>query len=100
MQQIAKTGSRIFGWGGSRGNGSEGANAGGAGGEGPPDGSEVSFFKTIQSIRKLIDFSKISTFLLPKNPFFLRKPAKNCADFNEFLIFSKNYLKIFNFYNL
>ena len=38
--------------GGSRGNGSEGANAGGPGGEGPPDGSEVSFFKTIQSIRK------------------------------------------------
>ena len=26
--------------------------AGGPGGEGPPDGSEVSFFKTIQSIRK------------------------------------------------
>ena len=42
-----------FGSGGeSRGNGSEGANAGGPGGEGPPDGSEVSFLKTIQSIRK------------------------------------------------
>ena len=31
------------------GNGSEGANAGGPGGDGLPDGSEVSFFKTIQS---------------------------------------------------
>ena len=38
--------------GGSRVNGSEGANAGGPGGKGPLDGSEVSFFKTIQSIRK------------------------------------------------
>ena len=36
----------------SRGNGSEGANAGGPGGEGPPEASEVSFYKTIQSIRK------------------------------------------------
>ena len=26
--------------------------AGGPGGEGPPDGSEVSFFQTMQSIRK------------------------------------------------
>ena len=41
-----------FGWGQSSGNGSEGANAGGPGGLRPPDGSEVSFFKTIQSIRK------------------------------------------------
>ena len=41
-----------FGGGESRGNGSEGASAGGPGGEGPPDGSEVSFLKTIQSIRK------------------------------------------------
>ena len=36
----------------------------------PPDGSEVSFFKTIQSIWKLIHFSKISTFFFPKRSFF------------------------------
>ena len=30
--------------------------AGGPGGKGPPDGSEVSFFKTIQSIWKSIQF--------------------------------------------
>ena len=45
-------GSRILVRGESRGNGSDGANAGGPGGEGPLDGSEVSFLKTIQSIRK------------------------------------------------
>ena len=63
--------------GGTRGNGSEGANAGGPGGEGPPDGREVSFFKTIQSIRKLIHFSKIEHLFLPENPFFQRKIPKS-----------------------
>ena len=42
----------------------------------PADGSEISFFKTMQSIRKRIEFSKISTFFLPINLFFLRKIRK------------------------
>ena len=42
-----------------------------------PDGSEVSFFQTMQSIRKWIEFSKISIFFLPNNLFFLRKNSKN-----------------------
>ena len=70
------------------------------GGEGPPDGSEVSFFKTMQSIRKAIQFSKISIFFLPKNFFFIRKISKNrtyLRGISEF--FSNNYGKIFNFYD-
>ena len=51
--------------------------AGGPGGLGPPDGSEVSFCQTMQSIRKWIEFSNISIFFLPKNRFFLRKNSKN-----------------------
>ena len=43
----------------------------------PPDGSEVSFFQTMQSIRKWIEFSKISIFSCPKIYFFLRKNSKN-----------------------
>ena len=49
-----KNGKRILfrAGGSSRDNGSEGTNAGGPGGEGLPDGKEVTFFKTMQSIRK------------------------------------------------
>ena len=65
-----------FGEGESRGNGSEGANAGGPGGEGPPDGSEVSFFQTMQSIRKWIHFSKIEHFSCQKIHFFKGKIPK------------------------
>ena len=67
----------------------------GSGGRSPPPvGSEVSFFQTIQSIRKWIEFSKISTFYLPKNLFFLRKISKNwkyLTGICEF--FWNNYLK-------
>ena len=86
-----------FGSGGeSRGNGSEGANAGGPGGEGPPDASEVSFFKTIQSIRKWIHFSKIEHIFLPENPFFSKKNSKIGHISQEFLsFFLKKYLKFF-----
>ena len=59
--------------------------AGGPGGEGPPDGSEVSFFKTIHSIWKWIHFSKMSTFFFPIDPFF---PKKNLGKLN---IFYKNF---------
>ena len=71
----------------------------GPGGEGPPDGSEVSFFKTIQSIRKWIEFSKISIFFLPKKSNFSKKKFEKLNIFDRNLsIFSKNYLKIFKFY--
>ena len=43
----------------------------------PPDGSEVSFFKTTQSIKKWIEFSQISPFFLPKVSIFLLKFLKN-----------------------
>ena len=49
----------------------------GSGRRRPPDGSEVSFFRTMQSIWKWIEFSNISTFSCPKNLFFLRKISKN-----------------------
>ena len=64
--------------------------AGGSGGR-PPDGSKVSFFKTMQSIRNWIQFSKISTFFLPKNLFFLRKIYKNWP---YFTIISELFRKI------
>ena len=69
---------------------------GGPGGEGPSDGREVSFFQTIQSIRKWILFSKSATFFLPKNPFFSKKTFEKLRNF---WIFSKDYFKIFNFYD-
>ena len=53
-------------------------------------------FKTIQSIRKWIEFSKISTFFLPKTIYFFFEKL-NILDRN-FWFFSNNYLKIFNFY--
>ena len=70
----------------------------GSGGEGPPEGSEVSFFQTMQSIRKLIHFSKISTFFLQKNPFFLRKIWKIEHILQEFLRFLENLFKNFEFF--
>ena len=83
----------------SRGNGSEGANAGGPGGEGPPDGSEVSFLKTIQSIRKWIHFSKISTFFLArKSIFFQRKNSKIGHISQEFLSFLEKYIEFWFFW--
>ena len=60
----------------------------GSGRRSPPDGSEVSFFKTIQSIWKWIHFSIIATFSWPKNPIFIRKISKNWTYFtriSEFL---------------
>ena len=66
----------------------------------PPDGSEVSFFKTIQSIIKWIHFSKISTFFLPEISIFSKKNFENLNIFyKNFWIFSKNYFKIFSFYD-
>ena len=65
----------------------------------PPDGSEVSFFKTMQSIRKWIEFSKIATFFLPKKSIFSKKNFEKLNIFDgNFWIFSNHYLKIFNFY--
>ena len=57
--------------------------AGGPGGEGPrpPDGSEVSFFKTIQSIWKWIHFSKMSTFFFPKRSIFSKKTFEKLSRF-------------------
>ena len=63
----------------------------GSAGECPPDGSEVSFFKTIGSIWKWIHLSKMSTFLFPKRPIFSKKNLEKLNRFLlEFLIFSKN----------
>ena len=65
--------------------------AGGPGGEGPPDGIVVSFFKAIQSIRKWIHFSKMSTFF---SPIFSKKNlGKLNIFYKNFWIFSKNYFK-------
>ena len=83
----------------SRGNGSVGANAGGPGGYGPPDGSEVSFFKTIQSIRKWIHFSKIAHFFLTENTFFLDRKYifsnKNFKNRSYFTRISEYFGKIY-----
>ena len=66
--------------------------AGGPGGEGPPEGSEVSFFQTMQSIRKWIHFSKIATFFFPKRSIFSKKKlGKLNIFYKNFWIFSKNY---------
>ena len=60
----------------------------GSGGEGPPDGSEVSFVKTIQSI------SNIATFFLPKKSIFSKKNFEKLNIFyKNFGIVSKNYFK-------
>ena len=68
--------------------------AGGPGREGPPDGSEVSFFKTIQSIWKWIHFSKMSTFFFPKRSIFSKKNLGKLHIFcKNFYIFSKYYFK-------
>ena len=45
----------------------------GSGGEGLPEGSEVSFLKTIQSIWKWIHFTKMSPFFFPKRSIFKEK---------------------------
>ena len=58
--------------------------AGGPGGEGPPpEDSEVSFFQTMQSIRKGIGVSKIASIFLPKNLFFLRKKFEKSNRFDR-----------------
>ena len=72
----------------------------GSGGRRPPpqDGSEVSFFKTIQSIWKWINFSKKSTFFFLKISIFLRKNFwKLNIFYKNFWIFSKNYFKFSRF---
>ena len=62
----------------------------GSGGKGPPDGSEVSFFKTIQSIWKWIHFSKMSTFFFPKRSIFSKKYlGKLNIFYKNFWIFSE-----------
>ena len=55
----------------------------GGGAKAPPDGSEVSFFQTMQSIRKRIHFSKISTFFLTEKSIFLIKISKNWTYFTR-----------------
>ena len=47
--------------------------AGGPGGEGPPDGSEVSFFKRCKVLENESSFQKYKHFSCPKNLFFQRK---------------------------
>ena len=47
--------------------------AGGPGGEGPPDGSEFSFFKRFKVFENEFFFQKCQHFSSPKDPFFLRK---------------------------
>ena len=49
----------------------------------PADGSEISFFKTMQSIRKWMHFSKISTIFLPKKSIFSTKNLKYCTYFTK-----------------
>ena len=67
---------------------------GSGGGKGPPDGSEVSFFKTIQSTWKWIHFSKMSTFFFSKRSIFSKKNLEKLNIFyKNFWIFSKNYFK-------
>ena len=69
--------------------------AGGPWGEGPPDGSEVSFLKTIQSIWKWIHFSKMSTFFFSRGSIFSKKNLEKVYIFyKNFWIFSNNYFKI------
>ena len=91
----------FFGWGGDAPatSGLSRAPRSGSGPRRPPDGSEIAFLKTIQSIRKLIEFSKISTFFLLKRSIFSKNNLKNLNIFDRnFRIFWNNYLKIFNFY--
>ena len=61
----------------------------------PADCSEVSFFKTIQSIWKRIHFSKMSPFFLPKRSIFSKK------NLGKLYIFCKNFWIFFEklFYN-
>ena len=67
----------------------------GSGGVGPPDGSVVSFFKTIQSIRKWIHFSKIATFFLPQKFIFSKTNLEKANIFNKsFWDFRSVILKI------
>ena len=69
-----------------------------SGGEGPPDGSEVSFLKTIQSIRKWIHFSKISTFFLARKSIFPKEKNSKIGHISqEFLIFFEIIFKILIF---
>ena len=63
------------------------------GAKAPLDGSEVSFFKAIQSIRKWIHFSKIEHFFLPENPFFQWKIPKSDIFHKNFCVFLKKYLE-------
>ena len=53
----------------------------------PPSGNEIYNFKAIQSIRKRIYFSRISTFFLPKKSIFSRKFRKIEHILQKFLIF-------------
>ena len=86
------------GWGNARPlKGYHAPPAGGPGGEGPTDGSEVSFFKTIQSTWKWIHFSKMSTLFFPKRSIFSKKNlGKLNIFYNNFWIFyDKNIYKFY-----
>ena len=71
--------------------------AGGPGAKAPAYGSEVSFFKTIQSIRKWIHFSKISTFFLPEKFIFLGKISENWAYLTKISEFFRKIILNFQF---
>ena len=63
-------------------------------GQRPPDDSEVSIFKTIQSIRQWIHFSKIATFFLPRKSIFSTKTFEKWNRlYKNFLFFRKIILK-------
>ena len=59
----------------------------------PPDGSEIPFFKTMQSIRKWIHFSKISNFSCQKS-IFSKKNFEKWAYFTGISEILKTILKI------
>ena len=69
----------------------------GSWGRQPPDGSELSFYKTMQSIRKWIHFSKYQRFFLQKNPFFPKKNFENWTHFTRISVFFERLFKNLNF---
>ena len=70
----------------------------GSEGEGPPDGSEGSFLKTIQSIRKWIHFSIIATFSCPKKSIFLRRISKSWTYFTRISEFIRKSILKFSIF--
>ena len=72
--------------------------AGGPGANASPDGSEILFLKTIQSIRKWIHFSKITKFFLPKESIFLRNLSKSGKEFTKIFEFFRKIILDFSIF--